>query len=107
VVDALVGLVLFASVLSMSLAAGATALKVAAQARAVERARNELIARLEAAPATAGETSGTSGDIDWTVTVEAADPSQAKDLCRVEVELTPAKGAPVSLATLKPCRSEG
>lgn len=106
-VDALVGLVLFASVLSLSLVATDTALKVAARARAVEHARNELVARLEAAPATAGERSGTSGDIAWRVTVERADPSQAGDLCRVEVELKPTKGAPLSLATLKPCRSEG
>lgn len=106
-VDALVGLALFASVLSLSLAAGDTALKVGARARAVERARSELVARLETAPATVGERSGVSGDLAWTVTVEQADAALPKDLCHVEVELTPARGAPLTLATLKPCQVEG
>ncbi len=106
-VDALVGLTIFASVLVLSLAAGATAAKLAGRASAVERARGELVRRLEAAPTEPGERSGETADFAWTVTVERFDSSVAKDLCRVRVELTPKTGSPLQLSTLKPCRGDG
>lgn len=104
IVDALVALVLFASILSLGLAADLTAAKLGERAREVERVRSELVSRLEAAPTKVGVQSGRSGDLAWTVTVEAPNPSVAEDLCRVAVDVTPAKGRAVKLATLRPCK---
>ncbi len=106
-VDALVGLSLCASVLTLSLAAGATAVRLGARAGAVERERAELIRRLDGAPAEPGERSGETADFGWTVTVEKPDAAVSADLCRVRIELTPRIGARLKVATLRPCRVEG
>jgi hypothetical protein len=103
-IDALVGLTILASALTLAMGAGLTALKLDTRAQRLQSARSQLVFLMENTKALPGERSGETAGLHWRTRVIVEPQAKAFGLCRVTSEVFPALGARTyALSTLRPC----